>query len=345
MRNDSNIEFDVAEVLDYEYTYQYVDSVRTDTNVNSLFGLKVRSCNSYFNPRPFIAKPANMNTKNIPLVGELVLIFRTFNQVSNSVFRRETWYYLTTIDVQSSMNANPIPGISSQTAPANEDDSYKPGKTFDFKSISPIQPYEGDLIIEGRFGNSLRFGSTIKSGGNYYKQPTWKGDVSSNSLVSSPIIILSNGQANQTEKKFVVENINTDNSSLYLTSTQTLPGFVLNNTLQTVTDSVTQFSKSQFIGTADRIILKAKTDTVALDSGLSIELNSPLLSIGVKKDKEDGLHTEAVEDLFELIFDILISGLRDSNEAPVNLADPQFITLKNQLISRLRNKSIKQDKF
>jgi len=345
MKSDSNIEFDVAEVLDYEYTYQYVDSTRKDTNVNSLFGLKVRSCNSYFNPRPFIAKPANMNTKNIPLVGELVLIFRTFNQVSNSSLRRETWYYLTTIDVQSSMNANPIPGISNQTGNPSDLETYKPGKTFDFKSVSPIQPYEGDIIVEGRFGNSLRFGSTVKSGGNYYRQPTWGGDISSNLLVSDPIIILSNGQANQSEKKFVVENINTDNSSLYLTSTQKLFGFQLNNTLRTVDDSVTQFSKSQFIGTADRIILKAKTDTVALDSGLSIELNSPLLSIGVKKDKEDGLHTEAVEDLFELIFDILISGLRDSNEAPVNLADPQFITLKNQLISRLRNKSIKQDKF
>lgn len=345
MKMESNIEFDVAEVLDYEYTYQYVESTRRDTNVNNLFGLKVRSCNNYFNPKPFIAKPANINTKNIPLVGELVLIFRTFNQISNSQLRRETWYYLTTIDVQSSMNANPIPGISDKSSDQNAIDAYKPGNTFDFKSVSPIQPFEGDIIVEGRFGNSLRFGSTVKSGGNYYKQPTWNGDISTNTLISNPIIILSNGQANQTEKKFVVENINTDNSSLYLTSTQKLNDFRLNNILRTVEESVTQFSKSQYIGTADRIILKAKTDTVALDSGLSIELNSPLLSIGVKKDKEDGLHTEAVEDLFELIFDILIYGLRDSNEAPVNLSDPQFITLKNQLISRLRNKSIKQDKF
>jgi len=37
MKTDSSIEFDVAEVLDYEYTYQYIDSTRPDSNVNTLF--------------------------------------------------------------------------------------------------------------------------------------------------------------------------------------------------------------------------------------------------------------------------------------------------------------------
>jgi hypothetical protein len=344
MKTDSSIEFDVAEVLDYEYTYQYIDPTRSDTNVNSLFGIKVKSCHSYFNAKPFIAKPANINSKNIPVIGEMVLLFRTFNQVSNSNLRRETWYYLSTVDVQSSINSNPIPGISDKQITQTQLDEYKPGKTFEFKTVSPIQPYEGDIIVEGRFGNSLRFGSTVKTGGSYYKQPTWSGDISSDTLISNPIIILSNGQNNQTQKKFVVEDINSDNASLYLTSTQNI-NLKLNNTLRTVRDSVTQFSKSQLIGTADRIILKAKTDSVALDSAQSIELNSPLLSIGVKQNKEPGLHTEAVEDLFELIFDVLIYGLQDSNQAPVTISNPEFIRLKNQIMTRLKNKSIKQDKF
>jgi hypothetical protein len=71
-----NIQFDVAEVLEYDYTYRYVDPAQPDGNVNKLFALRVKSCNSYFNEKPFIARPINMNMKRIPLVGEFVLIYR-----------------------------------------------------------------------------------------------------------------------------------------------------------------------------------------------------------------------------------------------------------------------------
>jgi hypothetical protein len=30
-------------------------------------------------------------------------------------------------------------------------------------NIHPLLPYEGDMLYEGRFGNSIRFGSTVKN--------------------------------------------------------------------------------------------------------------------------------------------------------------------------------------
>jgi hypothetical protein len=46
-------------------------------------------------------------------------------------------------------------------------------------NIHPLLPFEGDIIYEGRWGNSLRFGSTTKTSGSY--QNNWssfgeKGD-------------------------------------------------------------------------------------------------------------------------------------------------------------------------
>jgi hypothetical protein len=57
---------------------------------------------------------------------------------------------LTTIDVQSSINENSCYQVYLQIN-GTEIDNIKPGKTFKKKLISPLQPYEGDILIEGRF--------------------------------------------------------------------------------------------------------------------------------------------------------------------------------------------------
>lgn len=263
------IEWDVAEVLEYDYTYQYVPETEPNTTTNKLFSLRVRSCSSYFNNKIFIARPANINMKQIPLVGEFVLIYKTFNQESTTDRWREAWYYVSSIDIQSSINENMLPGLS-KGATNEEIDNTKPGKTFIKQSISPLQPYEGDVIIEGRFGNSIRFGNSVNINNipndYYHKTPTW---ITQN-LSYDPIIILSNGRNNLSNKEFVVEDIETDNSSLYLTSTQQLTTFKLSKSL-TVNNN---FEGSQFIGTGDRIILRAKNDIAIVDAKRGIVLNT-----------------------------------------------------------------------
>jgi hypothetical protein len=339
-----NIQFDVAEVLEYDYTYQYIDPSQPDGNVNKLFALRVRSCNNYFNSKPFLARPANMNMKQIPLVGEFVLIYKTFNQDSTPTKRRESWFYLMTVDVQSSMNANLLPGISDKTA--NEISlQIKPGKTFQLKSVSPLQPYEGDFILEGRTSNSIRLSNTIQSGGAYTIPTPWQGEISADHLITQPIIVLSNGRKNQTNRKFVVENIQQDDSSLYLTSTQTLPEFRLNNTIRQSKYGESAFPRSQFIGVAERITLKAKSDVVVLDSKQAIELNAPTVSLGIKKEKEPGLHSTAVENLFNLFLQVMSTSLRDSNGAPILISDTTFFNRYRTELNKLKNNNIQQDTY
>jgi hypothetical protein len=171
----NQIEWDVAEVLNYERTYQYVPTPTENSNLSELFALRVKSCSQLYNQKIYIAKPGNLSIKKIPLVGEFVLIYKSFNQQTTDKIWRETWYYHSTIDIQSSINENMMPGISGGRT-AEEINAIKPGNTFSRKSISPIQPYEGDVLIEGRNGNSIRFSSTLTTNypsNHYYKTPSW----------------------------------------------------------------------------------------------------------------------------------------------------------------------------
>ena len=82
MPSHNNVDFDVAEVLGYDYTYDWIPySESTEKfNNNNLFALKVRSCSGYVDRKTFIARPANNNIKKIPLIGEIVLLFKSYNQ-------------------------------------------------------------------------------------------------------------------------------------------------------------------------------------------------------------------------------------------------------------------------
>jgi hypothetical protein len=265
------IEWDVAEVLGYDYTYQYIPPDQINSNVDKLFALKVRSCSGYFNNNIYIVRPSNINLKQIPLVGEFVLIYKTFNEQSTSTTWREAWYYVTSVDIQSSINENMLPGLSDGLT-QEEIDQIQPGKTFLRKSIAPLQPYEGDFIMEGRFGNSIRFSSTIPTNapeGYYWTSPSWTSGKTNSD--GDPIIILANGHIPKTKKEFVVEDVDLDASSIYLTSTQKIP-VLLSSELK---PEYASFQGSQLIGSGDRIILRAKTNSVIIDSMESIILNTP----------------------------------------------------------------------
>lgn len=331
----NQVSFEVAEVLAYDTTYQYVSPEYSNTTVNQIFALKVATCSTYFDRQVLIAKPANMNIKNIPLIGEYVLIMKTFNQEATSLKWRECWYYLSTIDIQSSINSNILPGLSSNL-PQESIDASIPGNTFQPKIISAIQPYEGDITFEGRWGNSIRFGSTVALSDSYTKNIPWRGSDS-----GSPIIVISNGRVNYPSKQFTVENIETDDSSIYLTSTQTIPNFKLNNIL-TIGGSESGFTKSQFIGVADRVILKAKTDVIVLDSKLGIELNAPKVNIGGTGNYEAMLQGPAVVEVLRKIIEVIQAGFVDSTGAA---SVPILSSLNNIDLTQLTSNTIQLDKW
>lgn len=300
----SNIELFIGEVINVDTTYQLNDDI-TDTdnlesyNLYNLFSVQVKFLYTSNSPIAY-CKPANLNIKHIPQKGELVLVFRGINHESfDNELELDQWYYLNILSSLNSINSNYHPFFSLDT---NNDENKI------VKNIPQRQPYRGDVLFEGRFGNSIRLGNTHKQvTGTEFISRKWTGNED-----GSPIIILSTYNAlDNNNVEFSTEDINIDQSSVYLTSTQNLPEFKLNNTVRT-TQSHTDFKQSQLIGTAERITLKSKTDSVILDSQKSIEINSPLLYIGTESDKEPLLHSTAVETMLKRILTILSGGFRDS---------------------------------
>ena len=99
------------------------------------------------------------------------------------------------------------------------------GKIFtENEKIRNLYPQEGDVIVEGRFGNSLRFTSTNKQpSGSKEIQSPW----STSGANGTPLTILRNGQYNtgfNRDNWFpIYENIQGDASSIYLTAGQSIP--------------------------------------------------------------------------------------------------------------------------
>jgi hypothetical protein len=93
------------------------------------------------------------------------------------------------------------------------------GTTFsESENIKQLRVFEGDTILEGRFGQSIRFGSSVvgSSGLN-----SW----SKSSTAGTPITIIRNGQGEMVDLdkfKSITEDLNRDDSSIWLTSGQEL---------------------------------------------------------------------------------------------------------------------------
>ena len=74
-----------------------------------------------------------------------------------------------------------------------EEPNIQLGKYFqDNPYIKPLLPYEGDIIFEGRFGNSIRFGSTVNN-----ELVTRNNDWSEEGIIGDPITVIRNGQSSR----------------------------------------------------------------------------------------------------------------------------------------------------
>lgn len=246
-------------------------------------------------------KPYNANIKQIPIPGESVLIFQSFNHESNVDEYYTQWYYMAPMAPSSNINSNILPTVTEdiELDEKFEEENYK---------VSPLQPYRGDLMLEGRFGNSIRFSSTIDFKDDYSFAGNWGGNNN-----GDPILILSNGREYKEDKQFVTENINTDKASLYLTSTQKLPLSLgsknqPNSLTGTITSNGTEtnYIGSQLVGVSDRVILKARTDLAVIDSPVGIVLNSTgEIKLGSEDASESMVHGEVLFDILQNILNQL----------------------------------------
>ena len=156
-----------------------------------------------------IAFPSNATFRTLPLVNEIVLLSKAPNidSIDNKSTNTQD-YYTTIISVWNHPHHNVSPDGKS-------DDKVDFGEDFkEVNDVNPLQPYPGDVLIEGRQGQSIRM-----SGANHYTN-----EFTDETNINKPFTLFSNGQKSVGNgSDLISEDINEDNSSLYLLSDHSAP--------------------------------------------------------------------------------------------------------------------------
>jgi hypothetical protein len=242
----------------------------------------------------YTAYPASSNVKNFPIINEIVTIYSSIDPITNqpkfvysepiSTFgsaapnnsaKSKPFQNLTPPSQQLDYTQIDTGAVNISDPEFNQSENVIESENFIEKgNIHPLLPFEGDIIYEGRWGNSLRFGNTSKIKGQYQNNYSSYGDK------GDPIIILRNGQ-NPDSSDFgaepIVENISKDLSSIWLTSTQKIPFSLANenfNSYLTPPTTPSSFIAPQIILHSDRIILNAKSDSILISGQKSVGLSS-----------------------------------------------------------------------
>lgn len=242
-------------------------------------------------PSPILptAKPLAGNTKNLPLVNEIVYIISLPDTSIEVISSNSTQYYIDIVSLWNHPHHNAFPTFPNALPSSQQKDYVQTetgnvrritdqsteiflGKTFKERSnIHPLLPFEGDILYEGRWGNSIRLGSTVPNTPNNWSSTGQSGD---------PIVIIRNGQGIQTQEGWIptVEDINNDESSIYFTSTQKIPlrassinYFSYKNNKP---ESPEQYAGKQIILNSGRLIFNTSQDHILFSSAKSINLNA-----------------------------------------------------------------------
>jgi hypothetical protein len=345
-----------ARVIDVILDETYPD-FETYGGWNSIGDIKYELVNSIENEQVTkkIAKPLLANIKNFPLKNEIVFLIKLPDTNSlNSLTTKEIYYYLNAIALWNHPHHNAFPNpLNNSTISESQKKDYKSigdgnfrrvgdkdvtdksteinlnstnnngGKFVERINIHPILPFTGDNIFEGRFGNSIRLGSTVKSKSQY------KNNWSTSGNEGDPIIIIRNGQpTNSSDEGWLpsVENINSDLSSIYFTSTQKLPINVSSiNYTGIRNEYIPIFPQSynlpQVILNSGRLLLNSTTDSILLSSkkvislsaiediGLSSRGNISLSSKGVRLGGSEANESLIMGDSFIFQFNKLLDSL------------------------------------
>ena len=263
--------------------------------------------------------PLDPNVQDIPLKGEYVICVHYLGKC----------FYTQKLNLLNSVNSNSFEGLSSlylqrdisvsdaeevsETGIPNRatEGLFDPGDYFKTNNnIRRLRAEEGDIIYNGRFGNSIRLGSNQSSGDDY--------EISPNILFRAGQLLdaskLGEGETvediNSVYAKPVEEDINADGSSLYLTTNETVD-------LTPAAESQTaphEFSGRQIILNSDKIIFNSKNNNdihafssrnINLSAAQRINLESPIINLGDRFASEPVLKGNMTVEVLEDILDAL----------------------------------------
>ena len=176
-----------------------------------------------------VVKPKNPNIVAVPVIGEQVDVIELNGQ----------HFYTSIVNLKGSVNENYIPGVSGGYVK-----NTKYGEKFERKNVKQLEIGEGCVLYEGRFGQSIHFDG-------HHNVPSIK--IRTN---------IDTGEGDLT-----TENLDTDDSSIYLTS----------DGLRGKSFAGKKIEGKNIIIKSDNIFISGKTININSESGDTIKMGNPKL--------------------------------------------------------------------
>jgi len=214
------------------------------------------------------AQPLFSNIQQYPVVNEMVILINAPEPNSQVTDQNQTKYYINlgAVNVWGTPHHNALP---QQRVDYNN--PIGPG-VVELSDINPLYPYPGDTILQGRLGQSIRFG------GNKSKYNT----ITDSSNNTQPFTLLSNGQIKTDNGlDYITEDINKDANSIYFLSNHKVPLTPANKKRDSYKKkpiTSDQFKGNQVVINGGRLYFNAKEESAFISAKNSIGLNANTLN-------------------------------------------------------------------
>jgi len=277
------------------------------------------------------------NYLQVPLKGEQIVVVKAAGPGTLPGLSEVKYYYIGALQIHGNNHLNPMPGIYdvlkgggeaaraiSSAAPALPPIAqYSPGENFvEKKDVLKLQPYEGDILIEGRNRSAIRLGSSLQGSTSQYAQSPWfKGKQ------NSPITVISNGFKGggpgaaldkssikgfaksaiskfKSQQSYAIDDPDKTDSIFILSSDSQKIDMTLSKGNRKIGKKVlplSRYVKPQGILSADRIILNSKKDEILLVANTDVKI----VTKGWNSD---------MEEFFDTILDFMEEVIKQNKE-------------------------------
>jgi hypothetical protein len=262
---------------------QYTDPTTLgNITYNLISSPQDRTLESAGNP---VAKPLFFGFKQYPIEGELVYLVAGPSVDMNESRGARSYFYLPPYNLWGAANHNAFPDMGDyqeyvSVVGRTYQDSLGTGQAINLSgtgsltfplgpnfpekgNVRSLRQFTGDTTIEGRWGNSIRLGSTTFSPDQTVVENNWSQD----SELGNPITIIRNGQgapSNNIPWFPTVEDINKDPSSIYLTQGQKV-------VIDDIQRSFSLASLSVSLETTQTIVIPIQQQLTSTDTTSAVE--------------------------------------------------------------------------
>lgn len=214
---------------------------------------------------PFAYQGSAQN-RTLPLAKEIVTLYNGADPGSIDNPGKTRVYWKEVVNVWNHPHHNAAP----DTLQDNWEDDLLKGFP-EQKTINPLIANPGDTLIEGRLGQSIRFGGS-----------KGKSNIIDESNNGQPLIIISNGQIDtKNGSDLIQEDINEDRNSLYFLSNHRIPLKSANTkrkSYNTEPETSDQYKGNQVVVNGGRLFFNAKEESILMSAKESIGLNANTLN-------------------------------------------------------------------